>query len=103
MIGRTVDIAKKLKGVFIAFYGVRLIVLVVYGSYARGEADEESDLVVLDRVEHYAAEVDRTSEIVGSLSLEYSVSISRVFISQNDWRTGDSPFLRNVRSEAIPL
>jgi len=87
-------------------YGRHLRAVHLFGSCARGETREVSDidvLIVLDRVDHDAAEVDCTSEIVGSLSLEYGVSISRVFISEDDWRTGDGPFLRNVRSEAIPL
>lgn len=74
----------------------------VCGSYARGETDEESDLdvlIVLDRVENYAAEVDRTSEIVADISLRYGVSISRVFISEAQWRDGRSVFLQNVREE----
>lgn len=38
-------------------------------------------LVVLDRIESYGAEIDRTSVIVSELSLKYGVSVSRVFFS----------------------
>ena len=47
-----------------SLYQDRLRGVYLYGSYARGEADEESDvdvLVVLDDLTHYAAEIDRTS------------------------------------------
>jgi len=51
--------------------------------------------------ERYSAEVKRTGELVSSLSLKYSVSISRTFVRENEWVKGDSPLLRNVRLEAI--
>jgi len=79
-------------------------VLRIFGSYARGDADDESDLdvlIVLDRIDNYAAEVDRTSEIIGELSLRCGISISRVFVSEHEWLHGDSVFIQNVREEAI--
>ncbi|MFH1110227.1 MAG: nucleotidyltransferase domain-containing protein [Planctomycetota bacterium] len=100
------DIARKINRGLAALYGARLIAVFVFGSYARGEADEESDmdvLIVLDRVESYGAEVDRTSEIIGELSLRYGVSISRVFVSEDEWLHGDTVFLQNVREEAIAV
>ncbi|KPK75149.1 MAG: hypothetical protein AMS25_18525 [Gemmatimonas sp. SM23_52] len=86
-------------------YGDRLKGVYVYGSYARGEGGAESDLdivVVLDDVDHYAAEVDRTGELISKLSLGFGVAISRVFVSQRDWASGTSAFLANAREEAVP-
>jgi predicted nucleotidyltransferase len=88
-----------------AIYKGRLKGVYLYGSYARGEEDSESDvdvLVVLDRFDHYGAEVDRTSHLVAGLSLKYGISISRVFVAQRDWSAGETPFLDNAREEAIP-
>lgn len=88
-----------------AIYGRGLKGVYLYGSYARGEEDRESDvdvLVVLDQFDHYAAEVDRTGQLGSELSLKYGVSISEVFMRQAEWLRGKTPFLRNVREEAIP-
>ncbi len=86
-------------------YGPRLRGVYLYGSYARREADAESNLdllVVLDDFERYGKEVERTGQLGADLSLKYGVSISQVFVRERDWLLGDTPFLANVREEAIP-
>ena len=88
-----------------ALYGTRLRGVYLYGSYARDEADRESDvdvLVVLDRVPNYTAEIERTGVLISSMSLQYGVSVSRVFVSEQDWAGRETPFLANVREEAVP-
>jgi uncharacterized protein len=86
-------------------YHDRLHGVYLYGSYARGEADSDSDvdvLIVLDHLERYGAEIERTSHLVAALSLKYEISVSRVFVSQKDWADRQTPFLANAREEAIP-
>jgi len=94
----------RLRGRLEDTYGARLRGLYLYGSFARGNEDAESVvdvIIVLDRIDAYGAEVARTSAIVSTLSLESGLSLSRVFVSQQDWADRDSPFLANVREEAI--
>jgi predicted nucleotidyltransferase len=86
-------------------YGRQLVALLLYGSYARGEQDAESDLdilIILDDYDLYSGEIKRTGELVSMLSLKYGVSISRKILRQKTWLTGDTPLLRNARHEAIP-
>jgi predicted nucleotidyltransferase len=99
-------LVKELKRGLETLYGERLKGVHLYGSYARGEEDSESDvdiLVILDQLDHYGAEVDRTGYLVSELSLKYGVSISRVFVSQQDWSDLETIFLSNAREEAIPI
>lgn len=95
---------RELKAGLAALCGRSLWGVYLYGSYdARGDYDAESNfdvLVVLDDFGSYGAEVDRTGELAAALSLEYGVSISQVFLREQDWLTSDSPFLRSVRDEA---
>jgi predicted nucleotidyltransferase len=87
-------------------YGSRLKGLYLYGSYARARQDLESDvdvLIVLDRVDHYTDEIERTGHIISARSLDAGVSISRVFVSEAQWAAGDTRFLTNVREDAVPV
>lgn len=95
----------ELKNGLLAIYGPRLKGTYLYGSYARGEEDAESDVdivVVLDRIDGYSAEIDRTSHLISDLALGYGVSVSRVFVSEADWVSRETPFLANAREEAVP-
>jgi len=86
-------------------YGERLNGVYVFGSYARGEATPDSDLdvlIVLDRLDDYGEEINRTSHLISSLSLDCGTSLSRVFVSQSQWAEGQTAFLQNVREEAVP-
>lgn len=105
MNGLIQSLMPELKTGLEALYGERLKGVYLYGSYARDEADAESDvdvLVVLEDFDHYGAEANRTSELGARLSLQYGVSISKVFLRERDWLTGQTPFLANVREEATP-
>ena len=95
----------ELKEGLTTLYGKRLKGVYLYGSYARGQEDRESDidvLVVLDDFKQYGAEVDRTSRLGASLSLKFGVSISKIFLREREWLKGETPFLLSVRKEAIP-
>jgi len=86
-------------------YGDRLRGVYLFGSYARDEANEESDvdvLIVLDKVDNYSREIDTTSELTSELSLEYGISLSRVFATEEQWCQGQTSFLLNLREEAVP-
>src|SRR5437870_675450 len=61
-----------------ALYRDRLRGLYLYGSYARGKEESDSDLdllIVLDVLSSYGAEINRTSELTSEMSLKYGISV----------------------------
>ncbi|MGB3494987.1 MAG: nucleotidyltransferase domain-containing protein [Elainellaceae cyanobacterium] len=87
-------------------YGKRLAQLILFGSYARGEATPESDidvLVVLNGAVHPSEEIKCTSEFIAQLCLKEDVVISRIFTSQERYVAEESPFFLSVRREGVAL
>ncbi|MHB0979666.1 MAG: nucleotidyltransferase family protein [Thermoleophilia bacterium] len=87
-----------------ALYGPRLVRLVLFGSQARGDADEGSDidvLVVLGGPVDAWEEIERSGRIVSDLSLEHAVVISCVFVAAERYASEESPLLLNVRREGV--
>lgn len=83
-------------------YGDRLAALLLFGSYARGDAEPGSDvdlLVVLRGEVEPAREISRTSDVLADVSLEHDVVVSCAYVSEERFRTERSPFLLNVRRE----
>jgi uncharacterized protein len=90
----------------VELYGARLFNVLLFGSYARGEAQPGSDIDVLIALEGDVAagqEISRVSPIMAALSLLNDVVISCTFVSQERWQHGRSPLLLNARAEGIPL
>lgn len=104
MTGRIQKLLTDLKHGLKDLYGERLQSLYLYGSYARAEQQWDSDvdvLIVLNQIDSYGTEIDRTSNVVSTLSLQYGVSISRVFVSAEAWQEKRNSFLSTVREESI--
>ncbi len=77
----------------------------LYGSHARGDARPDSDidvLIVLKDDFDYGEVLSRTLDLTAGLSLEYDVVISRAFVTRERFDHEMSPFLMNVRREALP-
>ena len=100
------NLLKDLKEALYQIYGDNLSGVYLYGSYADGEEDAESDLdvaIILKDFDDYWEEVQRTGPLVSELSLEYGVSISPVRVREAAWLQEDSPFLNSVQEECVPL
>lgn len=94
----------KMKNGLTELYSQRLKAVYLFGSYARGDYDQNSDLdvmIVLDSYKSYWDELVCSAELASDLSLEYEVTISRTIMTEEQWKTGELPVLKNVRAEGV--
>lgn len=106
MSERVKTILAELRHRFEAFYGDRLVNMVLYGSQARGDAEPGSDidvLVVLRGAVSPCEEIADTSEIVADLSLRFGEVVSCIFMDEDRFTHRHGPLLRNVRREGIAV
>jgi predicted nucleotidyltransferase len=96
---------KELKEGLVRIYGHQLKAVYLYGSYARGDYRPGSDvdvMILLKDYENYWNEIERTSELVSKVSLDYDILVSRIMISEEKWKRSDIPLLKNIRREGLP-
>ncbi|MGD0120942.1 MAG: winged helix-turn-helix domain-containing protein [Candidatus Limnocylindrales bacterium] len=87
-------------------YGDSLRGFYLYGSRASGPAPAEADvetIVVLEKVDHYGAELERTSHVCAALSHEMNLVVSRIFVSEADWNGDPDGVTPAIRAEAVAL
>lgn len=100
-------IAKDVKSHLLLLYGDRLAKLILYGSYARGDYKEGSDidfLVVLkDEEINKGKEILALSHTLSPLNLTYGIIISKHPTTLDEYQ--NSPFLyyKNVRREGVEV
>lgn len=86
--------------------GSELDSIILYGSQARGDAEEGSDIDVLCVMKgpfDYGEMLERTSEVSAELSLKYDLVLSRAFVTRQDFQSRRTPFLMNVLREGVVL
>jgi predicted nucleotidyltransferase len=89
--------------------GKNLRTIILYGSYARGDYDEESDIDIMVLVTLNGDELKKVekkvSEIAWDIGIEHNVLVT-AFVYNRDLfneRLPISPFYRNVMSEGVQL
>ncbi len=101
------QIIKRFKEAMQGFYGKRLDKIILYGSYAREDYNENSDidfLVVLkdEKVNPYK-EIVKVSNILHLLDLELDAFISFVPTSINDFKTLKNMLFHNIKKEGVQI
>ena len=91
---------QKLAGLF----GENIQALYLYGSQARGDARDDSDIDVLivfrDDFDYFEM-VNKTSFVSSELSLKYNTVISCTLMTQKDFNERETPLLLNIRREGL--
>lgn len=104
------DMLKKLHKMcedFVEIYGSSISEVVLYGSYARGQESDESDvdMAIVLRTEQTEDQYDRMTDVVVDYQLDLGITISVISIEQSqfmEWKT-TLPFYKNVDREGIVL
>ena len=99
-------IIKEYRSRLVAALGDELDLIVLYGSQAREEAVEGSDidvLCVMNNPFRYGDLINRTSQATAEISLKFDIVISRVFVTREVYESRCSPFLMNVHKEQLVI
>ena len=84
-------------------YGERFRDLLLYGSYARGDQREGSDvdlLVLLDGPVDTGREILRLESVAWPLALDHGIVLSVMPVSAEAYKNGETSFLRIIRKDA---
>src|SRR5438552_3924849 len=103
---RLKTVLAELKSQFEALYGDRFVSMILYGSQARGDARQWSDIDVLTVLKgpvDPSKEIHRTGGIVSDLCLQHDVVIQRLFVDEDRWRKLDGPIFENIQLEGIVI
>ena len=100
------DIIRELKEGLQKKYGSKLKSMMLFGSYARGEQRKDSDIdvaIILEDFSNACSEIERTGDIVSSLSLKFDTLISLVPIKENDWLKRKTTLILNIKRDGIAI
>lgn len=82
--------------------------VILFGSHARGQANEESDwdiLILIDKPKPNRSREQKYRDEIFQLELELGEAISTIIYSKSDWesRYVFSPLYRNIQKEGVKI
>lgn len=98
------DVLRRLSRELGQLYGRRFQGLVLFGSYARGDAREGSDvdlLLLLEGPVSPLREIRRAEAVQWPLALSEDLVLSLLPVSVDAYVSGEEPFLRQARKEGV--
>jgi predicted nucleotidyltransferase len=103
-VGGAHEIAAAVAADLRELYGDRLKDVLLFGSWARGDAHPESDidlLVVLDEVRSRYEEMQRMDAILWRHSLANDSVVTEIPVSAREYNESEEPLLARVRAEGV--
>ncbi|MFX1536601.1 MAG: nucleotidyltransferase family protein [Promethearchaeota archaeon] len=100
------DIADEIKKFLIREYGNGIKQVLVYGSFARGEATENSDIdmaVIIDDSLNAENVEKELSDFLFDILLERKELISVFAIPESIFENYNSPFILNTKAEGVAI
>ncbi|MFW6163550.1 MAG: nucleotidyltransferase domain-containing protein [Planctomycetota bacterium] len=100
------DLVRELRDGLHELYGERLKGVYLYGSYARGEGDADSDIdvaVVLSGPVDRARERLRSAALADALSLREDCLLTLFFLSEAQLRDQPYEIHRSIAREGLPI
>jgi len=96
----------QIKEYLIKVYGEKLEAIILYGSFAKNTATEDSDIdiaiILKDNIDPLK-EIDRMSDFVSDIGLEYDELITILPISTQEIRDSRWPLYKSLQKEGIRL
>lgn len=102
-------VLQKLYEIYQNIYAEKLIKVILYGSYARGDYDNESDIdvaaIVEGKREILQKQLRQVWDASSELELEYGTIISPTVIPLEDYEKyqDDLPYYRNIKQEGVEV
>lgn len=100
------DALGELKAALTDLYGERLRGLWLFGSYARGDYREDSDvdiLLLLAGPDQISEEMNRYGKVRSEICLRHDLVIGIVATSEDRFDRQIEPLFQNVRREGVPV
>lgn len=94
----------KIKSLLQGLYGDRLLDVILFGSFARNQADEDSDIdiaVVLQGKVNKSQEIDRMYDVLYDLMLDTGELISVYPLSAEEMENKNWPLYYHLKNEGI--
>ncbi len=102
-------ILKEIRKVYEEVYGDKLVKVVLYGSYARGDYDNESDIDIVGIVDENRidtqSKIKKIGKVASDLGMENDIYISLTAIPYDEYKKYMSyvAYYRNIEREGIEI
>lgn len=103
------DIIQKLMQIYRSVYGGDLVQVILYGSYARGDYNNDSDVdivaIVRGERETLQEQLKQVWDVSCELELEYNTILSPTVIPYEEFKRyqEDLPYYRNILKEGMVI